>query len=163
VKPILLQDVLIRIPAGFSTFQNQFIFALLEQTTKLLIPTGIVQHFHGIWDDFKNKQKFDYDQKIPKILSVNDLSFGFVIWLYACSVASVGFSFEWIYAINVHIFFKNMRRIEIVDTFYEFVTNLLQDGVSIYWILIKLIGYLLRRLFVAIYEKIRVRGHRDFI
>jgi hypothetical protein len=93
-KPIVLGELIMRIPSGFQ-FNTNFILSLVfDEIVKQLIPTGIVQKFHNDYYEFVHKQRFDYDQKEPKILQINDLSFGFVLWLGACGLSLSAFLCE---------------------------------------------------------------------
>lgn len=74
---------------------------------KKLIPSGIPQYlpdFHafllyGIYENVK--------QTMPKVLTLEDLSFGFVLWLIACGISVVGFLAEIMFAF-VTKFVKNV-------------------------------------------------------
>lgn len=65
-----------------------------------LIPTGVLKYL--IEEHYTKKWKFAKVEKGPKILAVDDLAFGFNIWLGSCLVSTLGFIVE--------IFIKFMRK-----------------------------------------------------
>ncbi|CAG9812360.1 unnamed protein product [Chironomus riparius] len=69
-----------------------FYFRMLFKIIDSLIPTGIMHHL--IQEHFTKKFKFQKVQKIPRILNVNDLLFGFNIWLGFCVISFIGFVLE---------------------------------------------------------------------
>ena len=71
---------------------NAFYFRMLFKIVDSLIPTGIMHHL--IEEHFTKKFKFQKVRKIPRILNINDLSFGFNIWLGFCTISFIGFIVE---------------------------------------------------------------------
>jgi len=66
----------------------------MEDTMQLIIPTGIPQYLYEYhrWLQFL---KFHADIKIgPNVLSIDDLSFGFVLWAVACGISAIVFCGE---------------------------------------------------------------------
>lgn len=90
---IWLREKLFSGHTAFYFPKNHFLFEALEEVLQLSIPFGIPQHNH---------EKFDKPFEIeisatnnePKILTIEDLSFGYVLWLIACAVSISGFLIE---------------------------------------------------------------------
>ncbi|CAG9812359.1 unnamed protein product [Chironomus riparius] len=83
------------------TSQDVFYFYGAAYTTRMLlkiidnlIPTGVMKFL--IEEYYTRKWKFAKDEKGPKILTVDDLAFGFNIWLGSCCISIVGFIIEFI-------------------------------------------------------------------
>lgn len=57
-----------------------------------LIPTGVMKYL--IEEHYTRKWKFAKVEKGPKVLAVDDLAFGFNIWLGSCLVSTLGFIIE---------------------------------------------------------------------
>ena len=84
---------------GVATFRNAHSYWLIEDTMRILIQAGIPQYIKKFIILFCFKETREVEVKIPKVFSINDLEFGFVVWLVACSVAIAGFLCElmWFY------------------------------------------------------------------
>jgi hypothetical protein len=90
---IKLQEVLLTTQNGFLFLRNHFMFHLTDRVTRDLIPTGILQRsrdYHFWFREGKDRS----EEEGPQVLRVTDLSFGFVLWLVACSVSTAVFIFE---------------------------------------------------------------------
>lgn len=92
---------------GVGVPRNHFLFHSLERTMQLIIPAGIPQYlwtFH--YDTFFKIHKYKkIRKKVPKVLSVDDLSFGFVVWLFVCGIAVTCFLSEMVYFYFLKEFF----------------------------------------------------------
>lgn len=87
---------------GIGTHQYNFIFWFVEDMMRLLIPAGIPQYCKKtIYSALENK-KFG-DSSEPKVFSVDDLAFGFIVWAVACLLATAVFLIEiaWFYSIKL--------------------------------------------------------------
>lgn len=69
-----------------------FYYRMYKNVIDNLIPTGIMNWL--LEDDYTKKWKFKKSRKGPKILSFNDLSFGFNIWLCTCLISLLAFGAE---------------------------------------------------------------------
>ncbi|CAG9801202.1 unnamed protein product [Chironomus riparius] len=69
-----------------------FYFRMFDKIINDLIPTGIMNHL--IENFYTRKLKFFPTEENPKILSLDDLAFGFNIWLCACLISVFEFLFE---------------------------------------------------------------------
>jgi hypothetical protein len=80
--------------ASFLTARNSFIHVILNEILDKTIPAGIPQYLIEYHSSLIYKKYEPIDDNEPRVLTVNDLSFGFVLWLGSCAVAVVGFIFE---------------------------------------------------------------------
>lgn len=76
--------------------RNHFLFEMTEEVIDRFIPMGIIQHsyeFH-VW----MHDRPGYPEKISnlKILGLEDLSFGFNIWIVTCTISVFGFLCEFL-------------------------------------------------------------------
>lgn len=77
--------------------KNHFLFDVTKNVVNELIPSGIPQYlyiFHK-WIRFSRTSVYKYF-KSPKIFNIEDLSFGFVLWLIACGISFIVFVLEMI-------------------------------------------------------------------
>lgn len=79
---------------GISTVRNHFLFDLVEKTVQNSLAAGIYQQNFNFatWDRFRQVKEVEVNE--PKVLSVHDLQFGFVVWIYTCWVSIIIFCFE---------------------------------------------------------------------
>lgn len=78
---------------GIGVSRNHFIYPLLENTMTPVLEAGIPQYFIDFMLKFYMKVIED-DPKEPKVFSINDLYFGFVVWISSCSIALAAFIIE---------------------------------------------------------------------
>ncbi|CAG9806657.1 unnamed protein product [Chironomus riparius] len=71
--------------------QKSFYFRMMMKTINSLIDTGIMKH---LTDDYLKQKKFIVLEEIPMSLKLNDLSFGFNIWLGFCAMSFIVFLVE---------------------------------------------------------------------
>jgi hypothetical protein len=101
--PLTLKEDYLTIPIGFQ-FHNRlspFLHTGNEIIGRLL-NAGILQH----WKKFDEAEAVQEDPDELKILSMQDLSFGFVLWLGACGTSSIAFSFEILWMFIRRVFQK---------------------------------------------------------
>lgn len=94
--PELLKQVFMTIPNAMWLHKNSYMLEALEETLQLIIPMGIPQYWmkYQQWM-FTERYQFDNENESePQILTLPDLSFGFIIWLISCSIAIFGFFSE---------------------------------------------------------------------
>lgn len=80
--------------SSFLTVRNSFYYGILNQVLDKIIPTGIPQYLIEYHSFLIYKKHEPIDDSEPRVLTVDDLCFGFVLWLGSCAVAIVGFFFE---------------------------------------------------------------------
>ncbi|CAG9808659.1 unnamed protein product [Chironomus riparius] len=93
-SPRILKQSLFTHQYGISTFRNHFLFELTDEIVQRFIPMGIIQHsyeFHT-WVNFRNI--VEDVESTQKVLDVDDLAYGFYIWLGACGISIIGFLLE---------------------------------------------------------------------
>lgn len=87
--------------------RNSILYESLNEILEKLGPSGIFQHLIN-YDPSVDYPIFDSAiEKPPRILTLDDLSFGFVLWLVACCISIVGFAVE-VTEYNLRILIKNM-------------------------------------------------------
>ena len=87
-----LNDLLYTSHEAFVFLQIAFYFRMFKKIVDMLIDTGIMKHYSDNY--FTNKLRFETTQSAPKVLCVNDLTFGFNIWLGFCCFSVLVFVAE---------------------------------------------------------------------
>lgn len=89
-----LDQILYSTHIGFAVHKNNFIFKLLQNVTQQLIPAGIPQYLAKFfeWSIFKSHTEIIV--KSPSVLTLSDLKFGFILWMYSCGVTILVFAYE---------------------------------------------------------------------
>ncbi|KAG5676498.1 hypothetical protein PVAND_006329 [Polypedilum vanderplanki] len=79
---------------SYSISQNNFLYENFDNFLTNLIPSGIPKYLvdYARWAMFKSLENVKNDHR--RILSMFDLEFGFVIWLFACLISFLVFSYE---------------------------------------------------------------------
>jgi hypothetical protein len=92
VEGIKLKQSFLTSPLGVRFSRNHFLYKKTDEVTQRLTSAGIMKN---LWNDFHNQFKpIPKDIKEPKVLNVDDLRFGFIIWLVACGISSSVFLSE---------------------------------------------------------------------
>lgn len=94
IQGIYLKQKLFSYPIGIGTFKNNFMSQLIEETLQRMIPAGVPQYLfeHHRWLKFG---RIHVETEIgPNVLSMDDLSFGFVLWAAVCGMSVVVFVAE---------------------------------------------------------------------
>lgn len=91
-QSLKMKESLLTLNIGLGFNANNFLYSLTNEVIEKIFPMGIIQHWleasiPSSYDLFRNK-------KSPKVLKIDDLSFGFVLWLTACAVSSLCFLVE---------------------------------------------------------------------
>ncbi|KAL7025526.1 hypothetical protein ACKWTF_013514 [Chironomus riparius] len=76
---------------AFIFHQHSFYFRMMFKTVNSLIDTGIMKH---LTDNYLRQKKFIVLEEIPMSLKLNDLSYGFNIWLGFCGMSLIIFFVE---------------------------------------------------------------------
>lgn len=115
-----LKERLINNPLGFSTIRNNFLYHLYEDVTQYLSAAGIPQWMikvHLEWWSHPNA----VNPKGPQVLSINDLSFGFFIWLMTMGLSTAAFGFEFLIYSFGKIFVKFLGLILFLRSWKNFI------------------------------------------
>lgn len=72
--------------------RDHFMYWLVEETLSNLATGGIAQYLYDFYRR-SNSIKLEESNE-PKVLNVDDLSYGFVMWFISCGIASSAFLFE---------------------------------------------------------------------
>jgi hypothetical protein len=90
--PKLIKQRLLNKIYGVGLFKNNFMIQSTEPVMEILIQAGIPQYFLDYVFEF---YFFDREElRGPKVFSIDDLRFGFVIWLVTCGIALAAFAGE---------------------------------------------------------------------
>lgn len=81
---------------AFRFLENSFYFRMFDKLIHDFIPTGIMNHL--VEKHFIKSWKYEKIEYEPYILSIEDLAFGFNIWLCFCLISIIAFIAEHIYA-----------------------------------------------------------------
>lgn len=93
---------------GFAFFSNNFFFQIANKAVQQLTSAGIMQWM--INKQVGLKLKFE-TQKDPTKLTVESLSFGFVIWLGCCGICVATFVCEFCFCVKLKRNFENLIKI----------------------------------------------------
>jgi hypothetical protein len=94
--PVMMKEKLQKILYGVSLMRNNFLYDITESVMSGLIEGGIPQYFLTYIEDVVLREK-PSDPIEPKKFGVEDLQFGFVIFLVACGVSISAVMIELIY------------------------------------------------------------------
>jgi hypothetical protein len=88
--------------------KNNMVHLQLNRLIKRLKPTGIIQHLFdfGVWHFYRTHMLPPDDPR--KILSLNDLGFGFVIFLAAIFASFLVFLYEVILAVRIRRWLRKL-------------------------------------------------------
>ena len=101
------------------TVRNSFLYKTLNEILEKLIPAGIPQYL------IKYHEVNLYGSFVPtvvggpNVLTIEDLTYGFVLWLGACGVSVAAFLIE-ILCLFVTIWLKKFIRLWTLQKFLEF-------------------------------------------
>lgn len=98
---------------GIATMRNNFIYNVTENVMSALVESGIAQYFFQ-YIKLVVLKGLPTDQQEPKKFSIEDLKFGFVIFLICCGISIVAFLCEILMFygrkfFGFYIFFKVIR------------------------------------------------------
>lgn len=93
---LLLKEKLYTLQAGLQMPKNHFMTETIEEIFPRLISGGIIQYLkeYSLWVTKFKRHSLKKFKKTPKQFKFSDLSYGFAIWLSACGVCCLAFSFE---------------------------------------------------------------------
>lgn len=90
--PKLIKQEIYSYMYGVGVFKHNFMYGLTNEVMEKLIQTGIHQYFCKYLMEY-----YFYDRvqiKMPKVFTVDDLRFGFVVWIIAVGIAIAVFVCE---------------------------------------------------------------------
>lgn len=94
-KGVQLKETLFSDNVGLVMPPNQYLYWLIEETLQKIIPTGIPQHIKNFHLEVCYPPK-DVEEVGPQVLTIDDLNYGFVIWIVAIFITLIAFFFEFL-------------------------------------------------------------------
>lgn len=103
--PRILKEHLIAPPEGICVYRNNFASHLNTKVMNALITAGIPQYWYKFVVEFELRSPPE-PPRMPKVFSIDDLKYGFIIWLVAISVSVAAFLLEFstFYAAKLFIY-----------------------------------------------------------
>ncbi|KAL7012205.1 hypothetical protein ACKWTF_014687 [Chironomus riparius] len=92
--PKVLKQTLLTYQNGIAMLKNNFLFKQTEEVVQRFIEMGIMQHLYEYHVWVCNRPVIAIDENKPKILTMDDLEFGFTIWIAVICASILGFLFE---------------------------------------------------------------------
>jgi len=109
-----LDDRFCAFSIGIATQHSSFYFRMIKDTVDKLTDTGVIRYL--IKTRVLIRRKYPQDEPEPKILNIDDLLFGFNIFLGFCLISGLGFIVELILGtlvcrknLNFHLLRKKLR------------------------------------------------------
>jgi hypothetical protein len=96
-KGIRMDEKWITRTIGVAIVRNHILFQLAEDILQHTIATGIPQHLRQYQKDFILKLEPVVEDDEPKVLTLEDLAFGFNIFLIALGISCITFVLEVVY------------------------------------------------------------------
>lgn len=93
-SPIVLKQKLFTCQVGLAMAKNHYFFEVVQDIVEKFIPMGIMQYLNKLHIQANFKQAIFDPKNNLKVLNVDDLAFGFYIWLGACLISVCGFFLE---------------------------------------------------------------------
>ena len=87
-----LDDVLYTSHEAFTFFHTSFYFRMFKKTIDRLIDTGVMKFLAENY--YTRKYKFERIESGPSVLRIEDLAFGFNVWLGFCCISVPVFAIE---------------------------------------------------------------------
>ena len=82
------------ISGGLGMVKNSILYPIFDDVMRNLIPSGIPQYLPIYHSKLLFGGYEESDEKLPKVLSLDDLAFGFILWLIACGISITAFTVE---------------------------------------------------------------------
>lgn len=82
------------VPGALGMVRNSFLYPIFDQIMRNLIPSGIPQYLPKLHSRLLFGYFKEIESKIPKVLVLDDLEFGFIMWLIACGISIAAFLSE---------------------------------------------------------------------
>jgi hypothetical protein len=92
--PDILKEHLLTLSTGFRMPRNHFMYHLTDDVVQNLLAAGILNFFKQfhVYACIKYYKEPEWE---PKVFALDDLLFGFYIWLAACAVSLTVMALEW--------------------------------------------------------------------
>jgi hypothetical protein len=103
-------------PLGVRFPRNHFLYKKYDEVMQRLLSAGIPRK---LWNEFDHIKPVEKDKSEPKVLNVDDLSFGFIIWLFACGISSSIFISEIIFYVCKKLATRNLRKVVGLILFFK--------------------------------------------
>lgn len=114
--PATLKEVISLVGFSICVPKNNFFTVMNQKVMNALISGGIPQYLIDFYTNFELRPML-IPRKDPKVFDIDDLMFGFIIWLVACLISITAFLIELIvfYVTNFIglIWFKNLLKSKI--------------------------------------------------
>jgi hypothetical protein len=91
--PKTIKEIINPTPQSICVQSNNFFNKLNREVMNKLISGGVIQHYLKYFFDFLLKPRPE-SKEGPKVFGVEDLKFGFIIWLFSCCIATSVFVME---------------------------------------------------------------------
>jgi hypothetical protein len=85
----ILKETIIPIQMGFSFPKNHFLFHATNDAVQRCLDSGIIQSKKQFYFEFCTPAEIDPEIFEPKVFRLQDLAFGFVVWLTSVLIAIV--------------------------------------------------------------------------
>lgn len=108
-----LEEVLFTDTVGLSMQRNSFLYQLSEKIMRDLITGGIPLNLVKFYHLILARAKLPAPEG-PKVLNIEDLRYGFTIWLIACGIAVFTFFAE-LLIVKILLKFKNLIKREFLN------------------------------------------------
>ena len=102
---VLVKNVIINaIPVGIAADRYSILESVFVDAMRQFVSSGIPQYLNHFHADMISTKYQESEEKCPKVLTLDDLAFGFNLWLIACCVSICGFLCEIIKHYSFKIF-----------------------------------------------------------
>lgn len=106
LQTIPLKEQLFTVNTGIGLIRNHFLFHLTDEVIQRTTSFGIPQFLDKLYMELLYHKRISTPVG-PQILNIHDLSFGFIIWLIACSISCFVFVAELLHY-NFKVFSSQM-------------------------------------------------------
>jgi hypothetical protein len=92
IAPKILKQSIVTRVHGLALFRNNFMYKSTEKIMRVIIEAGIPQYYRNFALDVYFYERIA--ENSPQVFGIEDLHFGFVVWLCACGVSIAVFIIE---------------------------------------------------------------------
>lgn len=93
-EPKVLKQPLFNIQVGIGLLPNHFLYDLTEDVVQKFISMGIIQNLYNYYSWVLFHTEIRNTGTGPMVLSLDDVTFGFNIWIVMCCLSVIGFLIE---------------------------------------------------------------------
>lgn len=110
------------LPTALTVKKHSILESIFYDVMPRFVSSGIPQYLYEFHADLFHIGYLEFNEKLPKILTLDDLAFGFNLWLLACCLSTIGFICE--------VFKKKFTKAlkDFIGLFY--LLKYLKEGVS---------------------------------